>query len=307
MRPRTTVWSLMKLESARALAVVLEEEAVDGAVREEDLGDGFVAAGGEPRGAEVAAADVHRERQVGGLGGDDPVEDADVAAGHGVDVDAAGGVGGALFSGAEFAPARVVELQVAAAALVERQHGVGPGLCEVVEKKLLVVLVGGDRLIVRGAHAADEVQHRRRRDRVLHGGVARDFLQAVEGLEERMVGGEGEAVLDDDRLGLGLTTFEVNGPGLGLDVADALEAGKEVEVPEGAAEFAVGDGGEAVVELLLHERGDLLVLDGGEGFAESSPLANAARACATAAGRRKLPTTSARYGGRTWGMVRFLF
>lgn len=44
-----------------------------------------------------------------------------------------------------------------------------------------------------------------------------------------MVGGEGEAVLDDDRLGLGLTTFEVNGPGLGLDVADALEAGKEVE------------------------------------------------------------------------------
>ena len=99
-----------RLESARALAVVLEEEAVDGAVREEDLGDGFVAAGGEPRGAEVAAADVHRERQVGGLGGDDPVEDADVAAGHGVDVDAAGGVGGALFSGAEFAPARVVEL-----------------------------------------------------------------------------------------------------------------------------------------------------------------------------------------------------
>lgn len=153
-------------------------------------------------------------------------------------------------------------------------------MCEVVEKKLLVVLVGGDRLIVRGAHAADEVQHRRRRDRVLHGGVARDFLQAVEGLEERMVGGEGEAVFDDDRLGLGLTTFEVNGPGLGLDVADALEAGKEVEVPEGAAEFAVGDGGEAVVELLLHERGDLLVLDGGEGFAgELAPGERGAGLC----------------------------
>lgn len=122
-----------------------------------------------------------------------------------------------------------------------------------------------------------------------------------------MVGGEGEAVLDDDRLGLGLTTFEVNGPGLGLDVADALEAGKEVEVPEGAAEFAVGDGGEAVVEPFFTSAAISSSSTAVRASRESSPLANAARACATAAGRRKLPTTSARYGGRTWGMVRFLF
>ena len=127
-----------------------------------------------------------------------------------------------------------------------------------------------------------------------------------------MVGGEGEAVLDDDRLGLGLTTFEVNGPGLGLDVADALEAGKEVEVPEGAAEFAVGDGGvpsrsETSRSSFFTSAAISSSSTAVRASRESSPLANAARACATAAGRRKLPTTSARYGGRTWGMVRFLF
>ena len=50
-------------------------------------------------------------------------------------------------------------------------------------------------------------------------------------------------------------------------MADAQEAGQKVEVPERAAEFAVGDGGEAVVELLLHERADRVVLDARELFA----------------------------------------
>lgn len=95
-----------------------------------------------------------------------------------------------------------------------------------------------------------------------------------------MVGREGEAVLDDDRLGLGLAAFEVHGPGFGLDVADALEGGDEVEVPEGAAEFAVRDRREAVGELLLHEGGDFLVLDGGERLAgELAPGKGGAGLC----------------------------
>ena len=47
-----------------AFVVVLEEVAIDGELVEQHLGDGLVAALGEPRAAVVAPAQVHAHRQV---------------------------------------------------------------------------------------------------------------------------------------------------------------------------------------------------------------------------------------------------
>ena len=66
-RPSTTCLSPFgqeaeRLEAARALVVPFDEEAVDLELVEERLGDEVVAARGGPRGAEVAVADVRRDR-----------------------------------------------------------------------------------------------------------------------------------------------------------------------------------------------------------------------------------------------------
>ena len=55
-----------RLEAARALVVVLEEEAVDVELGEQRLGDEVVAALGRPGGAEVAAAHVGGDGQPSG-------------------------------------------------------------------------------------------------------------------------------------------------------------------------------------------------------------------------------------------------
>ena len=92
----------------------------------ENFGNGFITAGTEPGGTEIAAADVHRYRHVGGFGGENLIEARHIKPSHAVDVNAARCVGRAFFRRAEFAPARVVQLQVAAASGVEREHGVNP-------------------------------------------------------------------------------------------------------------------------------------------------------------------------------------
>ena len=65
-----------RLEAARALVVVLEEEAVHLEVAEERLGDEVVASLGGPRGAEVAAAQVRRHGHALGAAGERLVDRA---------------------------------------------------------------------------------------------------------------------------------------------------------------------------------------------------------------------------------------
>ena len=73
-RPSTTVLSLgheaQRREVAGALVVVLEEVGVDVELVEQHLGDRLVAALGEPRAAEVAAAQVDGDGQVVGPPGE---------------------------------------------------------------------------------------------------------------------------------------------------------------------------------------------------------------------------------------------
>src|SRR5215211_7700471 len=68
-----------RLESARPLVVVLQEEAVDREAAEQRLGDEVVAALGGPGGAEVAPAHVGGDRHAVGLAGQRLVDLADVA------------------------------------------------------------------------------------------------------------------------------------------------------------------------------------------------------------------------------------
>src|SRR5690606_26405753 len=122
-----------RLEPARAVAVVLEEEAVV-VGREEVLGDGLVAARRDPRRTEVAAADVRRDDEVVGLAREHAVQDVAVALAEPVGVDSALRAGALeLRLAAEVAPRGVIELQVAAALGVERRDRVAVGVDEVVD------------------------------------------------------------------------------------------------------------------------------------------------------------------------------
>ena len=233
-------------------------------MREENIGHRFVAPGREPGRAEVAAADVHRDGKIRGLFVENLIDASHVQAPDAVHVDAAVGIGLTLFSRAKFPPARVVKLQIPAAALVESEHRVGPGLRNVVKQALFVVPVDIDRLIVGRTHAADQVQHRGRRNRVLHGRCAGDFLQAVKGIEKRMVFRKTDAAVNHHGLSLRLLSFKMHGPGLGLDVLDAGQSRNEVKVPEGAAELAVGDGHKTVLLFFSHKIGDFTVFHGRE-------------------------------------------
>ena len=249
-------------EIAGAVGVVLQEEAVVVRTAEQHLGHGLVAAGGEPRGAEVAAADVRGDGHVGGLCLKDAVDRVYVALRHLVDVDALGGVRLALGRVAELAPAGVVELQVTAAQVVEGVHGVAVYLNDVVEEHRLVGIALDGAVRGLAAYAGDEVQHGGRGDGQLHGIVAGDVAQLGEMGQERVVA-EGDLVAEHQLSALGLGALELDRPCFGVDVLDVLQAFQEVEVPHGAAELAVGDGLQARLLLLFHQVCDGGVLGGG--------------------------------------------
>ena len=108
-----------RLEAAGAGVVVLEEEAVDLELAEQRLGDEVVAALGHPRGAEVAAAHVGRDRHALGAAGERLVDVADVALVQVLGVAALIGDHARAARIVEVGEARVVELQVRAAELAE--------------------------------------------------------------------------------------------------------------------------------------------------------------------------------------------
>ena len=157
---------------------------------------------------------------------------------------------------AEIGEIDLVELQIAAAGIGEGAHRLAVGLAEIAIEIL-------HRRIDRFRHgvaAIAEMQRRRRRDGHLRRllGVR---LHELEMLDHRMrlVAAELADHAQHHRLRL---------PALELDLAlaqiglDAVELAEEIVVPERAAKFAVGDGFEADLLLLLDDLLDLAVLDG---------------------------------------------
>ena len=102
-----------RLEAAGAVVVELHEVAVDVELGEQRLGDVVVAALGDPRRAEVAAAHVHGQRHVLRAVGDRLVDLLDVAQVQVLAVLAALVDLLALAGVVEVGEARVVHLQVA--------------------------------------------------------------------------------------------------------------------------------------------------------------------------------------------------
>ena len=92
-----------------------------------------------------------------------------------------------------------------------------------------------------------------------------------------------------------------------LDVFHTLETPSEIEVPITATELTIGDHLQAGGQLALDEGGDALVFylaeGGGVDFAGGITGAGFVRT----AGRRKLPTMSARWGADSWLMSCLVF
>src|SRR6185369_5293458 len=176
--------------------VVLQEEPVHGQLREQCLGDEVVPAGGDPGGAEVAAAHVRGDGHVRGLAGDRVVDLLDVPQVHVLGVLAASGDLGALGRVVQVGQRGVVELQVGAAQLVQPLDLVGVGGGQV-RPELLHFRV--HRLVDRGGAAA-VVHHVRRGDGQLgygRGDVGPQERERVR--EDRVV--DLELAVDADRGG----------------------------------------------------------------------------------------------------------
>src|SRR6202034_2987963 len=136
----------------------------------------------------------------------------------------------------------VVELQVAAADIVERAHRLAIGVAEILEVRLEV---GIDLLADRRSSLA-EVQHARRRNGHL-GRNARVVLDELEIGDVRM-----RRIIDladnPHAFGLGVDAVKLDAAG-NLKKLDTVELGEEIELPPGAAAFAVG--GEVQSDLFL--------------------------------------------------------
>ena len=262
-RPSTTVRVRADVaqrgEVAGALVVVLEEVGVDVELGEQHLGDGLVAALGEPRAAVVAAAQVDGDGEVVGAAGDRRVDQLGVGVGEGVGIVAALDGAGAHDGVAQVGEVGVVELEVAAAGVVEGGD-LGPVARREVGEEHLEVGVGVD---VDGRPPAAEVDHRRRRDRHLRR-LRRDRREVPEvgdldvaDVAQRADDGQLRRRHVDGRCGV-RAGGDVAGDG------DAVELLEEVEVEPGPAELAVGDAAHAERLDLAHGGGDGLVLDGAQ-------------------------------------------
>ena len=243
-----------RLEAAGALGVVFEEIAVDGEPAEQRLGHRLVAAGGNPGRAEIAAADMHGDRQVGRPAVERGIDRPGIALLQPVDVVAARARLLQLAVVAEIGPHGVVELQVAAAGIVEGADRLPVSGGRVGEE---LVDVRIDRLD--GVIAETEVEHARAGDGHLrHQAGMR--LEEPEVLEHRVIVRPAELAGDGDALRLGLHAVELDAV-VELDQLAALEMRQEIEMPPGPAELAVGRRLEADLFLPRDDLLDLAVFD----------------------------------------------
>ena len=91
-----------------------------------------------------------------------------------------------------------------------------------------------------------------------------DALQEAEVLQEGVIVREVQFVHDPDGLRLGLEALKGHGEVLRLDLLSAGQPPEKVQVPEGAAVLAVGDGHKTVLLFFSHKIGDFTVFHGRE-------------------------------------------
>ena len=158
---------------------------------------------------------------------------------------------------AEIGPDRVVELEVAAAGIVEGADRLAIGGGRIGEE---LVDVRVDRLD--GVVAGAEVEDAGARDRHLRHepGVV---LEETEVGDHRMIVRPADPAGDRDGLRLGLDAMELDAV-IELHQGAAVEPGEEIEMPPGAAELAVRRGLEADLLLPPQDLLDLAILDGAE-------------------------------------------
>src|SRR5262249_48598298 len=148
----------------------------------------------------------------------------------------------------------VVELQIAAAGVVERADRLPVGLRQIIEDRIAL----GVELLVDGAWFQAEMQDGRTGDRHLRND-ARVRLQELEVLQERVIG-EAELAHHSNALRLGLDALELDAV-IELVELDAVEQTVEIEMPPRPAELAVGRLLHPDVFLLLDQLLDLAILD----------------------------------------------
>jgi hypothetical protein len=151
-------------------------------------------------------------------------------------------------------PGGVVELQIAAAGVVERAQRLAVGVGHVIEKSVEI----GIGVLADRAAALAEMQHVGRR----HGHFRhhpRVLLDEAEIVDVRMCG-EADAAGHAHALGLGLDAVEDDAVADLIEL-DAVESLEEIELPPRAARLAVGGGLEPNLLLLSDRLLDLAVLD----------------------------------------------
>src|SRR5262249_21410071 len=160
----------------------------------------------------------------------------------------------AIFRIAQHGDEYLVELQVAAAGIGEGPNGLPVGLAEIVEKGIKFRI---DASVDRGRYGTP-IGRRWRGYRYLRraAGVRRDELEM---LKHRMAG---KADLAGDLQALIACGHRGKGDaGVHHMLLDAVETPEKVEMPPGAAEFAVGDRLQTGLLLLPDDALDLAVLD----------------------------------------------
>src|SRR6267378_689130 len=253
------LWQIpQRLEAAGAFGIIFEEIAVVVGAGQHGLRHRLITAGRNPGGAEIAAADMRGDGHVGRPLGDRIVDHT------GIDFLQAIGIVAVLarllqfILRAEIGPHGVIELQIAAAGVVERLHRLAIGLCEVLEENVEI----GIHLFRDRPAAAAEMQHRWRGDRHLRHHM-RDLalpLQELEMRQHRMIVGEIQLADHAYRVVPGLDARELNTL-VGVEQFAAGELCEKVEMPPRAAEFAVGRKLQADRRLLVHDLFDFHVLD----------------------------------------------
>ncbi len=247
-----------RLEAAGALGVVLEKESVHGGPAEYRLGHRVVSARGHPHAHVIAAAGVHGDAERRRAMGEDGVDDARVLRRQLVRVLAVRLYLGADVLVAQASDSHVVELKVVAAGGGEVADLLAVGAHDVRPE---ILHVGVD---VRrdNALAAAHVQIGRRRDAELRR-LLRHRLEVGEVVHHDRLRALHLALHDHHRGGArGLAPLALERHRIvGLGGHDALDAGEEIGVPEGAPELAVSHGAQPCRFLHLHRVADRAVLD----------------------------------------------
>ena len=167
---------------------------------------------------------MRRDHHVGGLAFEHRIDDAGIILLQPIGVQAA--IAGLLQLRlrAEISPGGVVELQVAAAGVVEATDGLPVCFRQIVKDRIAVgIVLGGD-----GVRLEAEVQRRRTRDAHFRRDAGVRF-EELEMLQHRMIG-ETELALDANALRFGLHAMELDAV---IELIDfhAVETAVEIEMP----------------------------------------------------------------------------